>query len=77
MNIGAVAALRRVKAAVAVARFVLENTQHTLLVGDQATDFARTMGFQVESLSTPDSEKMYHHWRDRDCQPNFWMVTQN
>lgn len=39
MNIGAVASLRYVKDAIAVARCVLENTKHTLLVGEQATEF--------------------------------------
>lgn len=34
-DVGAVAALRRVKHAISVARKVLEHTEHTLLVGDQ------------------------------------------
>lgn len=72
MNVGAVASLRRVKDAIAVARRVLENTQHTLLVGEQATEFAVQMGFKEESLSTVNSKAIYNDWRTRNCQPNFW-----
>ena len=73
MNIGAVASLRNIKDAIAVARHVLENTQHTMLVGEQATDFAIEMGFKRESLSTPNSEEIYNEWKLRNCQPNFWL----
>ncbi|KAI5740393.1 hypothetical protein M8J76_003358 [Diaphorina citri] len=72
MNIGAVAALRRVKNAIGVARKVLENTKHTMLVGDQAKHFAVSMGFPEESLTTPDSKHKWRAWRDNRCQPNFW-----
>ena len=48
MKVGAVGALRGVKNAIGVARAVLERTRHSLLVGDQATDFAVQMGFRVE-----------------------------
>jgi N4-(beta-N-acetylglucosaminyl)-L-asparaginase len=40
INIGAVGAIRRIPDAIGVARKVMENTFHTLLVGDQATQFA-------------------------------------
>ncbi|XP_053685340.1 N(4)-(Beta-N-acetylglucosaminyl)-L-asparaginase [Sabethes cyaneus] len=72
MNVGAVAALREVKHAIAVARHVLENTKHTLLVGDQATEFAVMMGFQRESLQTERSKGMWQDWKNNHCQPNFW-----
>ena len=45
MGVGAVGALRRVKNAISVARVVMEKTFHTLLVGDQATQFAVENGF--------------------------------
>ena len=44
MDIGCVAGLRRVKNAVGVARAVMLYTQHTMLIGDQATQFALEMG---------------------------------
>ena len=64
----------RVKSAAAVARHVLDHTKHTLLVGDLATEFAKQMGFQEESLSTDDSQEKWKRWKSNSCQPNFWTV---
>ncbi|GAU98464.1 hypothetical protein RvY_09606 [Ramazzottius varieornatus] len=72
MNVGAVGYLRRVKSAISVARQVLEKTKHTLLVGELATQFAVSMGFPEESLSTKKSKEIWKKWRDSNCQPNFW-----
>ncbi|GFY78052.1 n(4)-(Beta-N-acetylglucosaminyl)-L-asparaginase [Trichonephila inaurata madagascariensis] len=72
-NVGGVAALRRVKSAISVARKVLENTKHSLLVGDQATQFALSMGFKEESLATDYSLKLWKDWKQSNCQPNFWV----
>jgi N4-(beta-N-acetylglucosaminyl)-L-asparaginase len=72
MNIGAVAALRNIKDAIAVARHVLENTKHTMLAGELATEFAVQMGFKRESLATETSQKMWTDWKNNRCQPNFW-----
>lgn len=74
MNVGAVAALRRVKNAISVARCVMEHTQHSLLVGDQATQFAISMGFKEETLETNKSREMWQQWKENSCQPNFWVV---
>lgn len=75
MNAGCVGNLRRVKHAISVARKILENTQHTLMVGDQVTNFAVQMGFREESLSTNDSIHVWEQWKRNYCQPNFWMVS--
>ncbi|XP_068144758.1 putative N(4)-(beta-N-acetylglucosaminyl)-L-asparaginase GD10667 [Drosophila tropicalis] len=72
MDVGAVGGLRRIKNAIRVARHVLENTQHTMLVGDLATEFGQSMGFKVESLTTNGSTNMWQNWVDKKCQPNFW-----
>lgn len=71
LNAGAVANLRRVKDAIGVARRVLDYTQHTLLAGEQATQFALENGFEEESLSTEDSLKTCYGWRKNHCQPNY------
>ncbi|XP_069676921.1 N(4)-(Beta-N-acetylglucosaminyl)-L-asparaginase-like isoform X2 [Periplaneta americana] len=73
MNMGAVGALRRIKSAISVARHVLERTKHSMLVGDQATQFAVSMGFKEESLETDKSREMWRQWKENNCQPNFWM----
>lgn len=70
-NAGAVAGLRRVKNAIGVARAVMEHTRHTLLSGDLATKFAKEMGFEEESLSTPEMEARCEAWREESCQPNY------
>jgi N4-(beta-N-acetylglucosaminyl)-L-asparaginase len=62
MNVGAVGALRRVQHAISVARKVMENTFHTLLVGDQATNFALDYGFPDMSLSTSHSASIWSSW---------------
>ncbi|KAM0454837.1 hypothetical protein ACHAPV_008210 [Trichoderma viride] len=71
LNAGAVANLRRVKDAIGVARHVLDYTQHTLLAGEQATQFAVENGFEEESLATQDSLKTCYGWRKGHCQPNY------
>lgn len=74
MNMGAVAGMRNIRDAIAVARHVLENTEHTLLVGEMATEFAVHMGFQLQSLVTPTSATVWNRWKQQKCQPNFWVV---
>ncbi|CAL4145456.1 unnamed protein product, partial [Meganyctiphanes norvegica] len=71
-DVGAVGALRRIKDVISVARAVMEYTTHTLLVGEQATQFALAMGFKEESLTTNGSTSIFNRWKDSNCQPNYW-----
>jgi N4-(beta-N-acetylglucosaminyl)-L-asparaginase len=73
MKVGAVAAMREIKEAIAVARHVLDYTKHTLLVGDQATEFAIKMGFTRQNLSTARNDEIMSSWRSSNCQPNYWI----
>jgi len=78
MNVGGVGGLRRIKNAVGVARKVMEHTEHTLIVGDLATEFAIQMGFSPQTLSTPSSAEIWSNWEKNNCQPNYWVdVTPN
>ncbi|CAI5533205.1 unnamed protein product [Closterium sp. Naga37s-1] len=73
MDVGAVAGLRRVKAAVRAAYLVLLHTYHSLLVGDAAMDFVLEMGLAgPEDLSTNRSLAMWRQWKAASCQPNYW-----
>ncbi|XP_039276431.1 N(4)-(Beta-N-acetylglucosaminyl)-L-asparaginase [Nilaparvata lugens] len=72
MNVGAVGGLRSIKSAISVARKVMDQTKHTLLAGDLATQFALNLGFVPESLLTDYSYGLWKSWRDNKCQPNFW-----
>jgi N4-(beta-N-acetylglucosaminyl)-L-asparaginase len=71
MNVGAVGALRRVQHAISVARKVMENTFHTLIVGDQATQFALDMGFRDMSLSTSHSASIWSNWMSSGKKPDY------
>ncbi|CAG9856801.1 unnamed protein product [Phyllotreta striolata] len=72
INMGAVGNLRRIKDAINVAKYVLENTEHSLLAGNLATDFAKSFGFLEESLQTNFSLNQWENWKENNCQPNFW-----
>lgn len=74
MNVGAVGALRNIKSAISVARCVMENTEHSILAGELATQFAVEMGFQKDNLTTNVSVGMYQDWLNNSCQPNYWTV---
>lgn len=71
-DVGAVGGLRRIKNAISVARLVLERTNHTLLVGDMATEFAKSFGLKEETLSSAESERILTDWQNKSCQPNYW-----
>jgi N4-(beta-N-acetylglucosaminyl)-L-asparaginase len=63
---GGVAAIEGVRTPSLVAKAVLENTDHHLLVGKGAQDFARNMGFTIEDdLNTPESRKLWLEWKRR------------
>ena len=63
---GAVAALEGVRTPSLVAKAVLENTDHHLLVGKGAQNFARNMGFKIEDdLNTEHSRQLWLEWKRR------------
>jgi N4-(beta-N-acetylglucosaminyl)-L-asparaginase len=63
---GAVGALEGVRTPSLVAKAVLENTDHHLIVGKGAQDFARNMGFKIEDdLNTENSRRRWLEWKRR------------
>src|SRR5262252_9004125 len=57
---GAVACLEVVRTPSLVAKAVMDNTDHVLLVGKDAQTFARNMGFKIEAdLNTEKSRKLW------------------
>lgn len=63
---GGVAALEGVRTPSKVAREVMEQTDHHLLVGKGAQDFARGLGFTIEDdLNTENSRRKWLEWRRR------------
>ncbi|XP_074291126.1 putative isoaspartyl peptidase/L-asparaginase 3 isoform X1 [Silene latifolia] len=72
MEVGAVAAMRYVKDGIKAARLVMDYTEHTLLVGEQASVFAISMGLPGPmNLSSEDSLQKWIKWKENNCQPNF------
>ncbi len=63
---GAVAALEGVRTPSLVARAVADLTDHHLLVGKGAQDFARQLGFKIEDdLNTENSRAKWLEWKRR------------
>jgi N4-(beta-N-acetylglucosaminyl)-L-asparaginase len=63
---GGVAALEGVRTPSLVARAVMDQTDHHLLVGAGAQWFARAMGFTIEDdLNTDHSRKLWLEWKRR------------
>ena len=63
---GGVASLEGVRTPSLVAKAVLEMTDHHLLVGKGAQDFARNMGFKIEDdLNTDTSRTRWLEWKRR------------
>src|SRR5436305_8906122 len=63
---GGVASLEGVRTPSLVAKAVLEQTDHHLLVGKGAQDFARSLGFKIEDdLNTEKSRRLWLDWKRR------------
>jgi N4-(beta-N-acetylglucosaminyl)-L-asparaginase len=63
---GAVGALEGVRTPSLVAKAVMENTDHHLIVGKGAQEFARNMGFKIEDdLNTDNSRRQWLEWKRR------------
>ncbi len=62
-NCGAVAGLERIKHPISVARKVMENTPHVILVGQGAQQFALQNGFPLESTElSAEAKEAYQQW---------------
>jgi N4-(beta-N-acetylglucosaminyl)-L-asparaginase len=63
---GAVAAIEGVRAPARVAQYVADETDHHLLVGQGAQDFARAMGVKIEEgLINDNARKQWLEWKRR------------
>jgi N4-(beta-N-acetylglucosaminyl)-L-asparaginase len=60
---GAVACLKHIMHPVSVARRVMEETPHVMLVGQGALDFALQEGFQKTNLLTPEAKRAWEQWK--------------
>ncbi len=70
---GAVAAIEGVRTPSLVARAVMLQTDHHLIVGKDAQAFARRMGFKIEDdLNTDRSRALWLEWKRRS-DPEHWL----
>jgi N4-(beta-N-acetylglucosaminyl)-L-asparaginase len=61
---GSVAALEGIKYPSRVARLVMERTDHVLLTGQGAQDFATMHGFPIENLLTERAREIWVEWKE-------------
>lgn len=71
---GGVAGLRNVRHAARVARLVMQQTNHTLLVGQGALEFARANGFPEENLLTDKARKIWLYWKQTRSERDDWLA---
>ena len=69
---GAVASLRGVRTPSKVARAVLERTDHILIVGQGARDFATAHGFENVELLTGESRVAWLRWKETLSNADKW-----
>lgn len=62
-NAGSVVFLEGIKHPISVARLVMEKTDHVMLAGEGAAQFAQDQGFKKEILLTEMAKKAWESWK--------------
>lgn len=70
---GSVACLEDIAEAAAVAKAVMDNTDHIMLVGDDARRFAVKLGFRTQNLLTEKSRQDWLTWKSRLNANDNWL----
>jgi N4-(beta-N-acetylglucosaminyl)-L-asparaginase len=70
---GAVASLQNIRHPAAVARLVMKRTDHVLLVGEGALQFAKAHGFREENLLTDKARKIWLYWKESLSGSDDWL----
>lgn len=66
---GSVAFLKHIKHPISVARMVMEKTQHVMLVGEGALEFALEQGMTKEDLLTDRAKEAWQKWLADEQRP--------
>lgn len=69
---GAVACLENIKTPSSVARLVMQHTDHCLLVGAGALEFAKAWGFEEENILTEKARKIWLRWKEELSPTDDW-----
>jgi N4-(beta-N-acetylglucosaminyl)-L-asparaginase len=70
---GAVASLQNIRHPAQVALKVMRRSDHVLLVGSGALDFAKAHGFHEENLLTENSREIWLRWKERMSAEDDWL----
>ena len=62
-NIGSVAAVENIVHVSSLARAVMEQTPHVMIVGEGAKEFAKELGFPMQDLTVPESMRQWEEWK--------------
>ncbi|WP_437204802.1 N(4)-(beta-N-acetylglucosaminyl)-L-asparaginase [Planctomicrobium sp. SH664] len=71
---GAVAGVKRIRHVARLARRVLDQTKHVLLVGEGANAFARAQGFVEEDLLTETVRQIWLYWKQTNSDRDDWLA---
>ena len=74
---GSVAGMEGIVNAAAVARKVMEETKHAMIVGEGAKRFALKMGFQEKGLLTEEAQRRWLEWKENPEQSTSWLNGQS
>ncbi len=74
---GAVACLEKIKTPSSVARLVMQRTDHVLLVGRGALEFARAWGFPEENLLTDKARRIWLRWKEELSPDDDWGIPEH
>lgn len=74
---GAVACLENIKTPSSVAKLVMQHTDHVLLVGTGALEFAKAWGFKEEDLLTEKARKIWLRWKEELSPSDDWGVPEH
>ncbi len=69
---GAVGCLEKIKTPCSVARIIMEHTDHIMLVGRDALEFAKKWGFKEENLLTEKARKIWLKWKKELSEKDDW-----
>jgi N4-(beta-N-acetylglucosaminyl)-L-asparaginase len=69
---GAVACLENIKTPASVAKLVMQRTDHVILVGAGALEFAKAWGFPEENLLTEKARKIWLRWKEEMSPIDDW-----
>jgi N4-(beta-N-acetylglucosaminyl)-L-asparaginase len=72
MQCGAVGAIENVKTPSLVAKSIMDNTDEIFLVGRGATEFAKSMGFEMVDLLTDRARRAWVLWRETRSLYDSW-----